>query len=1030
MSANTAWRALTEAWFASEEQALEPLRAELLSAQPFPAASARAAQWITSIRAGQSMGPGVESLLREYPLGSREGLALMVLAESLLRIPDADCADALIRDLLTPGDWRRHVGHSESPLVNATSWGLALAGSWLADRDHRSGRPPTDLPTWLQRWRGRLAEPLLRRALKRGMRHLADQFVLGADLPRALARARQHWSAGTTHSIDMLGEAALTAEDSDRYLQAYHAAIDAVAALQPPAGIARPGISIKLSALHPRYQTQHWQRLQRELLPRLQALVQRANAADIDVTFDAEEADRLELSMALLERLCDGLPPGCRRRIGVAVQAYNPRVLAVLHWIGELAARYDTQFRIRLVKGAYWDSEIKRAQQRGLHTYPVFTAKWQTDLAYLACARWLLHHPHRLLPQFATHNAHSIATILQWQPDPRRLEFQRLHGMGEALYRCVRRDHPDLALRIYAPVGEPHELLPYLIRRLLENSANNAFVHQLHDATIPIERLLQDPLQGAEAPAQPLPAPTAIHSPRQDSAGVWLHSEAERRALLHEINAFRSNVYGSERDRQRVTSPASGELVGYWQAATTAQLERSVTDARTAQRRWAETPVETRAGVLDAVAQRLQARRAELVTLMARETGKTLENGLEEVREAIDFCRYYAALAREQLTPRELPGPNGERNSLRLLPRGLVVSITPWNFPLSIFIGQAAAALVCGNAVIAKPAEQSTLTAQLATQCLMQGGLPNGVLQLLPGDGAQLGGALCAHQSIDGVVFTGSLQTARAIQRTLADRAGPLIPLIAETAGINALIADSSAQPQQLVTDVLRSAFDSAGQRCSALRLLCLPETIADDIERLLKGAMQQLQLGDPLEWSSDIGPIIDAESLQTLGNYVDGYRQCGRLLFQGETPAPGLFLAPALLSVEQVAELEHEAFGPILHILRYDERRLDALVDSINELGYGLTAGIHSRNEARAQRIAAQLQVGNCYINRDMVGAVVGSQPFGGRGCSGTGPKAGGPHYLLAFTTAQTLTINSAALGGDPELFGRPASHVRSTTR
>ncbi len=1025
MSANATWRLLTDAWLADEAQQLQALRAQLASA-PLPAgATAQAAHWIEAIRATGG-GQGVEALLREYALDSREGLALMVLAESLLRIPDADSADELIHDLLGPADWHSHVGRSDSPLVNATSWGLALAGRWLADSDDRNGRAPTDPLQWLQRWRGRLAEPLLRRALKRAMRYLADQFVLGADLPQALARAQPLWDKGVTHSFDMLGEAALSADDSSAYLQAYRRAIDAAGAARLPAGTARPSVSVKLSALHPRYQTPHWQRLQKELLPVLQSLLLRATEAGVDITFDAEETDRLELSLALLERLGDNLPDAARQRMGVAVQAYSPRALAALQWIGELATRYGTPLKVRLVKGAYWDSEVKRAQQRGLRGYPVFTAKWQTDLSYLACAQWLLRHPQQYFPQFATHNALTIAAILQWQRDPRRLEFQRLHGMGEALYRCVQRDHPELSLRIYAPVGAHRELLPYLIRRLLENGANNAFVHQLHDEAIPVAELLRDPLQTQSG--DPLPPPTALHAPRSDAPGVWLHSETERRTLLHEINAFRGNRYGDDSSPRAVLNPASGETVGHWQPADFAQLDAAVIPARQAQREWAHVAVETRAACLERAADGLLARRAELVTLMAREVGKTLENGLDEVREAVDFCRYYAALARAQLQPQPLPGPVGERNILQLRPRGLIASISPWNFPLSIFVGQVAAALVCGNGVLAKPAEQATLTAQLATQCLQQAGIPSGLLQLLPGDGETIGRQLCAHPAINGIVFTGGFDTARAIQRVLAERDGALIPLIAETAGINALIADSSAQPQQLVIDVLRSAFDSAGQRCSSLRLLCLPRSVAGDIERLLIGAMRQLQLGDPLEWSSDIGPIIDAPARQSLQQYIERFRQRDRLLFQGDAPTQGLFLAPTLLRIERVDELQREAFGPILHLLHYDEGQPDALIDAINALGYGLTAGIHSRNEARAQRLAARLQVGNCYINRDMVGAVVGTQPFGGCNRSGTGPKSGGPHYLHAFTTEATLTVNSAALGGDPQLLGGTSTLNRIT--
>lgn len=1016
---NTAlWQRITAASLEDELRCSERLLAEADSDETTLAAiSAQAIRWITAVRDNHPQPQGIEALLLEYPLSEPEGVALMCLAEALLRIPDDATADALIRDLLDPIAWQRHLGHSDTLFVNAASWGLALTGRWLDATDHSDQH---DL-SWPRRLAEKLGEPVLRRALRQAMGYLAGQFVLGENLAVALKRGAADWRIGATHSFDMLGEAALTRADSERYRLAYRDAIAQIAAHRPPAGIDRASVSIKLSALHPRLQAQQWPRLQTELLPILCELIETAAANAVDITIDAEEMDRLELSLRIVEQLLQRLSAPARTRLGLAVQAYGKRALPVLRWLHGQAVEHGLTIRVRLVKGAYWDSEIKRAQQRGLVDYPVFTSKAATDLSYLACARWLLQHPEQFFPQFATHNALTIAAILQLQPDISRYEFQRLQGMGAALYDSVREQYPALRCRIYAPVGAYRDLLPYLVRRLLENGANASFMHQLHDRAIEPALLAVPPQQRLPA-TPPLPRPIDLWLPaRPNTPGMYLHSEGERDAFFAELDRFRTRIYGSN-DAEAVTvrSPHDGALIGYWRESSAADIDAALSRTREHLPQWQSVTVDSRAGMLERYAELLLQHRAELVALMARETGKTIDNDLEEIREAADFCRYYAQQARALLTaPLPLPHVTGEDNRLQLRARGVFLCISPWNFPLAIFTGQIVAALVAGNAVLAKPAEQATLTAQLAVQLLHQAGVPAAALQLLPGDGKRIGDRLCAAD-IDGVVFTGGGDTARSIQRQLAQRDGAIIPFVAETAGINALIADSSAQPQQLVNDVVRSAFDSAGQRCSALRVLYLPESCAAAIEELLCGAMRELRGGDPLDWSTDIGPIIDADAAAELRGYLR--ERQGDILFQGDAAVSGSgnFIAPTLLRVRAVDQLQREAFGPILHIARYDDSAIDDVVDAINALGFGLTCGIHSRNQRRAEALAQRLRIGNIYINRDIIGATVGAQPFGGHGRSGTGPKAGGPHYLLRFVTEQTITTNTAAIGGDHQLLSQ----------
>jgi len=1027
MNLSHAWHNIAHACLCSESECLDALRAILdTTPQAQQAIADTALSWIRQLREQPRPAASIEILLREYRLSTPEGIALLCLAEALLRVPDPAVADALIRDVLSPVAWHRHAGSGDSLFLQAANWGLALTGRWLAATE----QPQGDSQPWLRRLAGKLGEPVLRQALKKTMRHLAREFVLGENLPAALRRARKDWKQGYSHSFDMLGEAALTAADGERYSSAYRDAIAAAAdaGLSPDleqSGLARPdltrpGISIKLSALHPRYQSQQWPRLQQELVPRLCALAEQAGSAGIDLAIDAEEADRLELSLRIYESVMAQLSPPARAHLGIVVQAYGKRALPILQWLGALAGRMQTRIKLRLVKGAYWDTEIKRAQIRGLGDYPVFTDKTATDISYLACASWLLQHPEQFFPQFATHNAVTIAAILALQPDHRCFELQRLHGMGTALYDIVREQHKDLRCRIYAPIGAHRELLPYLVRRLLENGANTSFVHQLYDPDLSATALATHPL--AREYSKPLPLPTEILLPRHNAPGIYWHTESERLPFLEAINAHARSIYDFRTapagNGVEVRSPADASLIGYWHAAAQEQISNALTAALGQQRLWQNTSVEERAGALERCAALMLENRAELVALMARETGKTLENGLEEVREAMDFCRYYAEQGRPLFgAPLSLPGPVGEDNQLSLQGRGLIACISPWNFPLSIFIGQIAAALIAGNAVLAKPAEQSTLTALYATQLLHRAGIPQAVLHTLPGAGESVGAALCADPRIDGVVFTGAWDTARAIARQLAERDGAIIPFIAETAGLNALIADSSAQPQQLVLDVLRSAFDSAGQRCSALRVLYLPETCAGEIERLLCGAMRELQLGNPLDWRSDIGPIIDSAAHRQLREHIERFRRRDKVIFQSHFPTHGLFMAPTLIRLEQIGDLQREAFGPVLHIIHYNEHQLDAVIDEINHAGFGLTCGIHSRNERKAKALAQRLRVGNCYINRDIIGAVVGVQPFGGCGKSGTGPKAGGPHYLARFAQEKTITVNTAALGGDQRL-------------
>ena len=955
----------------------------------------RATQLARQIRDGRHEHVGVETFLTEFGLSSAEGMALMCLAEALLRIPDSDTVDALIHDKLSSAAWDAHVGHGESLLVNASIWALVLTGRVL----EWQGAPDSALGL-LRRAAARVGEPIIRTAFERAMFVLGQQFVMGETIRAALDRAAEA-PAGYRHSFDMLGEAAKTAADAERYFQDYEQAITAIGRRISGADpVSSPGISVKLSALHPRYEPAKRERVMRELLPRLRHLALKAKAAGIGLSIDAEEADRLALSLELFATVARDPALAQWDGLGLVVQAYQKRAPLVIDWAAELAAATNRRLMLRLVKGAYWDSEVKWAQERGLPDYPVFTRKVASDLCYDVCADKLLAAGQRVYPQFATHNPRSVATVLELAGDRRDFEFQKLHGMGDVLYAILRERLPeDLAVRVYAPVGKHRDLLPYLVRRLLENGASASFIHQIADPAIPIDTIVAPPAELLLRPEpQPLPRPPEIYPERRNAIGLDL---ADARVLA-EISAAVPEAL------PRAPGPVKDP---------SALVARAVA----AQRSWGETPVARRAEILEAAAALLEQHHLELVGLCVREGGKTIPDAVSELREAVDYCRYYALQALKLFGPPvRLPGPTGERNTLGWKPRGPFACISPWNFPLAIFLGQATAALAAGNAVIAKPAEQTPVIAARAVALLHQAGVPRDVLQLAVGEGATVGGALVADPRIAGIAFTGSTEVARSIAQSLAARDGPIVPLIAETGGINAMLVDSSALPEQVVTDVLASAFQSAGQRCSALRVLFLQEEAAERVLPMLAGALAELQLGDAADPATDVGPVIDAEAKQGLDLAIAQLRLHGRLI--AETPLPPElpdrpFVAPVAVEVPLAQAPQREVFGPLLPVVRYRAEALDQVIAAINATGYGLTLGIHSRIDRFAREIIDRTAVGNVYVNRSMIGAVVGVQPFGGHGLSGTGPKAGGPHYLQRFATEVTISVNTAAIGGDVAL-------------
>ena len=1000
---------------------------------------ARALALVQAVRSTRGSGGALDAFLREYSLASREGVILMCLAEALLRIPDGETADRLIADKIPSGAWDEHLGDSDSLLVNASTWGLMLTGRVVA----LDGKEVGEARSWYGRLVAKLGEPVARAALKQAMRILGHQFVMGRNIGEALERAAGKEERDYRYSFDMLGEAALTRADAERYREKYSAAIAAVGkAVNPRESVnARHSISIKLSALHPRYEFAHAQRVQRELYPVVEQLVREARDAGIGVTLDAEEAERLELSLLLVDKLLASEVTRGYAGFGLAVQAYQRRAYATIGWLTQRLRETDRRISMRLVKGAYWDSEIKRAQERGLAGYPVFTRKPNTDVSYLACAR-LLEGSERIYPQFATHNAHTIAQVAEiFGGDASRFEFQRLHGMGAELYdSVVRGPWGKFACRVYAPVGAHEDLLPYLVRRLLENGANTSFVNRIVDASLPAEEVVADPIAEVDAlerVAHPrIPLPANLFAPeRANSAGFNFADGQAVDTLLRDCERASQQswsaaplVSGQTRGGKTVPvrNPANtAEQIGEVANADAATVDAAIDAALRAQGDWDDAGGEQRAAILERAAQAFEDHTAALVARCVREAGKTLPDAVGEVREAVDFLRYYAVRARRDFAHEAtLPGPTGERNLLRLRGKGVFGCISPWNFPLAIYTGQVAAALAAGNGVVAKPAEQTPLTAAYATGLMLQAGVPPAVLQFVPGEGGDVGAALTRDPRLAGVVFTGGTDTARIIERSMAARPGAIGTLIAETGGLNVMLADSSALAEQLVLDVVQSGFNSAGQRCSALRVLLVQEEIAPRVQTLLAGAMDELVVGDPARLSTDVGPVIDDDALKMLEGYRAQVEKKAR--WKHRAPAAGgpqgRFFAPLAVEIDSLAALEREVFGPVVQVVRYRARDLDALIGTINQLGYGLTLGIHTRIDGLAQRVARALRVGNVYINRNMIGAVVGVQPFGGMGLSGTGPKAGGPHYLHRMATEQTITTNTAAIGGNAGLLSLAA--------
>ena len=989
---------------------------------------ARARRLVEAIREKKTGLGGVDDFLHAYSLSTKEGLALMVLAEALLRVPDAATADRLIEDKLAAGRWLDGDIRSTALLVSASAWTLGVAARII----HPGETPETILDAVVRR----LGVPAMRAATRQAMRLLGSHFVIGQNIDEALARARGH--AEFRYSFDMLGEGARTGADADTYFDAYAAAITAIGAhagnAAPPG---RPGISVKLSALHPRYEAISRDRVLAELPPRLIALAQLAKDHDLQFTVDAEEADRLELSLEVIGAALNDPSLAGWDGFGLAVQAYQKRAFAVIEWIEEVTKAKNRRLTVRLVKGAYWDTEIKRAQERGLADYPVFTRKAMTDLCYVACVKKLLAARRRLFPQFATHNALTVAGVIEDAGGVAGYEFQRLYGMGEALYDALLAEFPDAACRIYAPVGDHRDLLAYLVRRLLENGANSSFVSVAADPSVPIAEILRRPqsfiTDAQRARNGKIPLPRDLYQPeRSGAAGIEFGDRASLDALLRDVRDAEKILQtvraaplvdgvalpGIERV---VYSPIDGRDIGIVSEGDDAIVRAAMSAAAAGFTTWAATPVEQRAAALEEAADRLEVNRGRLIALLQIEAGKTLDDALAELREAVDYCRYYAAQARTALTPQIMPGPTGESNELRYRGRGVFVCISPWNFPLAIFLGQISAALLAGNAVVAKPAEQTPLTAALTVALLHEAGVPRSALHLVPGDGA-VGASLVADPRTAGVAFTGSTEVGRAINRALAEKSGPIVPLIAETGGINAMIVDATALPEQVSDDVIASAFRSAGQRCSALRLLCLQADVADRILDMLIGATRELKLGDPRDIATHVGPVIGADAKTKLESWIADQERAGRLRFRWDEamPAEGNYVAPAIIELDRALDLNQEVFGPVLHVVRWKPEGLEALLCDIAANGTALTLGIQSRIDLTVVHVVARLPHGNVYVNRNMIGAVVGTQPFGGTDLSGTGPKAGGPNYLRRLAAEQVVTINTAAAGGNAGLLAQ----------
>ncbi len=1025
------WDALDRRKFVNEDAEVAALLEEApLDAAARAAVQSRARAIVESARAIKRRKGMMESFLEEFGLSTGEGLALMCLAEALLRVPDAETADKLIAEKIKDGRWDEHLGKADHWLVNAGTWGLMLTGRLV-----NVGPDMKDVGATLARLVQRAGEPVVRAAAMQGMRILGEQFVLGRTIDEALKRGQSQVRAGvaTTFSFDMLGEGARTTEDAERFLASYAAAIDTVGkAIAPSSGPAHAsGLSVKLSALHPRYEARLQERVMAELYPKVRQLALQAKGHNIALCLDAEEADRLALSLKILDRLAADPALEGWDGLGLAVQAYQKRARDVIGDVAALAHARGRKLMVRLVKGAYWDGEVKKAQQAGRSDYPVFTTKAATDVSYLACAQAMLKNASVFYCAFATHNAHTAAAIAHMADAAgvTEYEFQRLHGMGEALYAAAGLNKP---VRVYAPVGGHEDLLPYLVRRLLENGANTSFVHSFLDETVSAELVAADPiaqLQAAPGRHRRLPPPPGLYGPtRSNPVGADLSQQEERARLTAAVSALDRSpisahpiVSGAAKpgDQAAIASPADPRrVVGHVVWSREQDVTAAIAAAAAYQPTWNGTGALARASVLRAAADALEADMARFVALLAREAGRTLADGVEEVREAVDFLRYYAAEAEAHFArPVALPGPAGETNHLELLGRGVFGCIAPWNFPLAIFLGQVAAALAAGNTVLAKPAEQTPLVGFEAVKLMHAAGVPFDALHFLPGDG-RVGAAITADSRVAGVAFTGSTDTAKRIAQALAGRDGPLATLIAETGGLNGMFVDTTALKEQVVDDAIVSAFGSAGQRCSALRVIVLPEATADGVLETLRGALEELKLGDPADPTVDIGPVIDAGALAMLNAHKGRIAKEAKVLAQCAAPATGgHFFGPMIVELSSLDQLTEEVFGPILHVVRYDPAQVATVGRQLAAKGFGLTLGVHSRLESFAEAVKTAVPAGNVYVNRSMIGAVVGVQPFGGLGLSGTGPKAGGPHYLPRFATERTVTVNIAAQGGDPAL-------------
>ncbi len=986
-----------------------------------------AKELVLAVRNNRKAQGSIDAFMQEYSLSSQEGVVLMCLAEALLRIPDAATADRLIADKIGGGNWQAHLGQSESLFVNASAWGLMLTGKIITMGQDVS----SDGFGFLKRLVHKSGEPILRNAIKQAMRIMGRQFVLGQDMSEALKFARVEEAKGYRYSYDMLGESAMTMADAEHYFRAYQSAINALVGGSDV--LVSSSLSVKLSALYPRYEEKHRVKALNHLFDAVLQLAVRAKELNIGLTLDAEEVPRLDLSLELFERLATESRLDAWNGLGLAVQAYGKRSLPVLEWLAELAQTSGRILPVRLVKGAYWDTEIKRAQEAGLEDFPVFTRKVCTDVSYLACARFMLSRRDVFYPQFATHNAQTVAAVRVMAGDDNAFEFQRLHGMGQVLYDQMIGEHP---CRIYAPVGSHKDLLAYLVRRLLENGANTSFVNRLADDEAPLDDIVANPVDVALAlknvPHPHIQKPAALFAPRVNSSGVPLWRDSDRQALTIGVEEVLNKKFEASaivdgatlrdgRQRQIVSPQDLSVQVGKVWEASDASIRRAMDSAALCQHSWDALGGSARAAILERAANLFEEHRATFVALLVREAGKTLDNALGDLREAVDFLQFYASEARAKFSAAvRLPGPTGEINELTLHGRGVFACISPWNFPLAIFTGQVAAALAAGNAVIAKPAEQTPLIAFEAVKLLHQAGVPVGVLQFLPGDGARIGKVLLNHPALAGVAFTGSNDTARIINRTLAMREGSIPSFVAESGGMNAMIVDSSALPEQAVRDVVASAFDSAGQRCSAARILFVQDDIADRVMEMLKGAMEMLKIGDPFDYSTDVGPVIDADSKKILNEHKASMARDARVILDMPIPEKcmgGNFVSPAAYELKSIKLLSREVFGPILHVVRFEGDQFDNICDQINAMGYGLTLGLHTRIESVAKKLRAKMRVGNIYVNRNQIGAVVGAQPFGGEGLSGTGSKAGGPYTLTRLSIERVCSTDSTASGGNAEL-------------